>query len=540
MNSRADGLLETEHALEALLSVALAPSGTSDLDLSDLDLSGSGLSGSGLSRSGLSDAELMAATQSVERVARLAQTLAAVHAAEIARRSGPELGATGLAASRGHVNATCLVRELARTSFGEAARRIRVGSLLIAGASAGTAGADGADGAEEVSPLTPLSPLSPIVGAVAAGELEIDAADQVIRSLSPVIGLVAPDELRDAVSVIAAESATCNTDDLGRMARSARDTLNRMGVKDREEHNRAQRSLRRGRVIDGLRRVSLLLDIESDAIFNGTIDAALSPRLGGPRFTDDTSKKRATDLLDDDRTNEQMALDVLIDVLRIGGQHDDGTLLGGSKPAVRVTVSYADLVAALDQHGRENADNDRSADSDRSADNDRRADNDRSGDSGSADGGIADSGIAWIEGYDVPVSAGTARRYLCNTGALPIVLGGSSEPLDLGVARRLFSAAQRVALATRDGGCRFGDCDRPPSWCEAHHIDPYSTGGATDLSNGILLCRKHHLALHNYGWRIDRAGPPGEFLLIPPANIDPERRPIPMRKKHQASLSKAG
>jgi hypothetical protein len=213
-----------------------------------------------------------------------------------------------------------------------------------------------------------------------------------------------------------------------------------------------------------------------------------------------------------------MALDVLIDLLRIGGDHDDGTILGGTKPAVRVTVSYADLMSALDEHGRENSDSDGTGDS----------------------GGAGDSGIAWIEGYDVPVSAGTARRYLCNSGALPIVLGGSSEPLDLGVARRLFSTPQRVALANRDGGCRFGDCDRPPSWCEAHHVDPYSTGGPTDVSNGILLCRKHHLALHNHGWRIDRAGPPGEFMLIPPASVDPERRPIPMRKKHQAWLSKAG
>ena len=106
----------------------------------------------------------------------------------------------------------------------------------------------------------------------------------------------------------------------------------------------------------------------------------------------------------------------------------------------------------------------------------------------------------------------------------------------LGRETRLYTRRQRVALAARDGGCRFPGCDRPPSWTEAHHIIPWSEGGATDLSHGVLLCRHHHLLLHNNDWRFERrrgepGGPAGELVLIPPPTIDPERRPIPAPSK---------
>ena len=84
--------------------------------------------------------------------------------------------------------------------------------------------------------------------------------------------------------------------------------------------------------------------------------------------------------------------------------------------------------------------------------------------------------------------------------------------------------ASASALALRDGGCRWQGCDRPASYCEAHHIDPYSQGGRTDIDRGILLCRFHHMNLHHGGWRITRDGK-GEFLLHPPGG----REPVPLR-----------
>ncbi len=97
----------------------------------------------------------------------------------------------------------------------------------------------------------------------------------------------------------------------------------------------------------------------------------------------------------------------------------------------------------------------------------------------------------FVEGEE-KLSAGLARRLACTAGIIPVVLDGDSIPLDLGRTQRLFTPAQRVALALRDGGCAFPGCDRPPADCEAHHITPWHNGGLTDLSQGVLLCPHHH------------------------------------------------
>ena len=102
------------------------------------------------------------------------------------------------------------------------------------------------------------------------------------------------------------------------------------------------------------------------------------------------------------------------------------------------------------------------------------------------------------------ISAAQARRLACTAKILPAVLGGDSIPLDLGRARRLFSPAQRKALLIRDKTCRAESCDVPGTWCDAHHLDPWSTGGRTDLDNGVLLCSHHHHRIHDTTYRNDR------------------------------------
>ncbi|MFC6148023.1 MULTISPECIES: HNH endonuclease signature motif containing protein [Mumia] len=122
------------------------------------------------------------------------------------------------------------------------------------------------------------------------------------------------------------------------------------------------------------------------------------------------------------------------------------------------------------------------------------------------------------------VSPTELRTMACGASLLPAVLGGDGVALDLGRRRRLFSPAQRLALALRDGGCAFPGCDRPPGWCEAHHADAWSEGGSTNSSDGALVCGHHHRQIHHAGWvmRIARDGLP-EF--IPPTRLDPSRTP---------------
>jgi uncharacterized protein DUF222/HNH endonuclease len=107
---------------------------------------------------------------------------------------------------------------------------------------------------------------------------------------------------------------------------------------------------------------------------------------------------------------------------------------------------------------------------------------------------------------------------------LPPILGGApSQPLDVGRATRVVSPAQRTALAVRDGGCVFPACSRPLTWCEGHHLVSWLDGGATDLPNLALLCRAHHRAVHEGGWRLQR-DPDGRFTAIPP-HRRPRRSP---------------
>ena len=92
----------------------------------------------------------------------------------------------------------------------------------------------------------------------------------------------------------------------------------------------------------------------------------------------------------------------------------------------------------------------------------------------------------------------------CADGWLPVLFDAASEGvLRLGRSQRLFSARQRTALVATWGGCGIAQCDRPPSWCEAHHLDEWQQDhGAPDVEDGILLCRHHHMLIHNLGLRI--------------------------------------
>jgi len=94
----------------------------------------------------------------------------------------------------------------------------------------------------------------------------------------------------------------------------------------------------------------------------------------------------------------------------------------------------------------------------------------------------------------------------------------------------------RIFLNVMFGGCMFVDCDRPASWCEGHHIEWVKRdGGKTVIENGILLCRHHHLLLHNNGWDILRTGEFGdEYWLVPPVSIDPTQTPERMIIKSRA------
>jgi len=190
------------------------------------------------------------------------------------------------------------------------------------------------------------------------------------------------------------------------------------------------------------------------------------------------------------RTIDQLVLDTVVELIRAGARVDDGRLLGDRKPAVRILVTQRDLHSEPDAVGNR-------------------------------------PGVAYFEGQSEPVSIATAERFICASGAVPILFDDDGRVLNLGREQRLFSEKQRLALAARDGGCLM--CDRPPSWTEAHHIDHWQDHhGRTDIDDGVLLCRHCHLLVHNRGWRITRTG--GMYFLERPDDDGVLRRtPLPSR-----------
>ncbi len=116
------------------------------------------------------------------------------------------------------------------------------------------------------------------------------------------------------------------------------------------------------------------------------------------------------------------------------------------------------------------------------------------------------------------------RALLCDANVIPAVLGGAGEILDIGRASRTFPIAVRRAIVLRDRGCIWPGCDRPASWADYHHVIPWSAGGPTSATNGVLLCPHHHQEIHRTAWEI-RFAPDGHPELIPPEHLDHNRQP---------------
>ena len=95
----------------------------------------------------------------------------------------------------------------------------------------------------------------------------------------------------------------------------------------------------------------------------------------------------------------------------------------------------------------------------------------------------------------------TTSRLLCDCNINRVIAEkvgrAGSVILDYGTTTRVVSPALWSALAVRDRQCRYPGCDRPPSWCDAHHVHWFSKGGPTRLDNLVLLCRRHHTLLHH-------------------------------------------
>ena len=124
----------------------------------------------------------------------------------------------------------------------------------------------------------------------------------------------------------------------------------------------------------------------------------------------------------------------------------------------------------------------------------------------------------------MPVSSKTVQRLACD-GTLCRVLKADSVVVDVGRATRSASPAQWRALKARHRTCSGPGCDRPVNWTSPHHIEFWSHGGPSNLSNLLPLCYHHHRLVHEGGWQVVRAGEAVKF--IPPDRVVRRRALLP-------------
>ncbi len=107
-----------------------------------------------------------------------------------------------------------------------------------------------------------------------------------------------------------------------------------------------------------------------------------------------------------------------------------------------------------------------------------------------------------IEGGGV-VGPEVLDRLLCDCRVQAVAEDGGGNPVRLGRMTRSPSAAMIRLLRHRDTGCVFPGCGTRLH-VKAHHVAWWSAGGASDLDNLVLLCRFHHVLVHEMGWSLTR------------------------------------
>ena len=212
--------------------------------------------------------------------------------------------------------------------------------------------------------------------------------------------------------------------------------------------------------------------------FEGWLDGEHGPQFQG--LIDQLAKPRplSKDIPDPRSTDERQA-DALLEMCGLARAAEACPTTGGEPPHINVTIDWDALRTEL--------------------------------------------GAALLD-YGQHLSASDARRWACDCKVIPIVLGGDSEPLDVGRISRSVPLGIRRALVARDRGCAFPGCDRPPARCDAHHVRHWVDGGETSLGSCVLLCPTHHRHVHGTGWEIIVR--PGHVEFIPPAILDPLRKPL--------------
>jgi len=386
----------------------------------------------------MSDAGLVRVTDLLARVRRDADALLTRVAAEVATRSGKDLGDTGLAKAQGFHNPVRLIAASTGASRSEAAKLIAVGAATAERHTFG---------GERLPSRHPH-----VATALGSAEISLEAASAITSMLDRVAVRAHPDLAARTEAVLVGLASQVSLEVLLRGVREAEARLDHDGVEPREEELRHERSLTMREDGYGMVHLHARLDPENAAPVKAAIEALVSDVLRRrDRASDDNGP-----VLDDLRSIPQLQADALAAIAR----HALGCTQTATPLAKTTVVVRMNLETLID--------------------------------------GV---GYARIDGIDQPISAATARRMAADAELIPAVFCGDGLPLDLGRSARFFSRAQRLALGERDGGCascgqNIGYVEAHHiRWWERD-------AGPTDLANGVMLCSYCHHRMHREEWDI--------------------------------------
>ncbi len=431
-------------------------------------------------------------------------------AAEIARRSSHTFGNSGLARRNGSATPAIFIQSITGSSIDEATKLAKIGEMIVesdlrAASMLGTEGHPDAP-QDPDAPDEPRAgaqgagdgPIAPLATAARSGDISVAAADAIRKGLGKPDDAVTVDQLRAAEAELLADAGKVSPESLLKLARMARNALDLEAIERGAKRRQDIRYVRRWQR-DGMSGGSWSLpDEDGGAELHAALGLMLASRTGGPRFpeTDEqgnTVVKSAEQVaLEDPRTIEQVLADGFAQIVRLGLVADPSAVPAVSRSAVRVMVS--ELV--LDEQ----------------------------------------SGSALLEENLTPITFAKLEQLLCADGKVGVLFDDHGELVNVGREQRFFTYRQRIGLGVRDGGCRYPGCDKPVSWTEAHHLRQWARDkGETDIGNGILLCRYHHMHIHDTGGEVvrgERIGRPGTFWLKPGKRLDPAQTLIEMPSRN--------
>jgi hypothetical protein len=262
-------------------------------------------------------------------------------------------------------------------------------------------------------------------------------------------------------------------------------------------------------------------DPVAGALLKNAIDvlASLDRHVSNP-VTVDEGGRQATLGMRDTRSSSQRRVDALDDLVRAGVAHlatcDTAGGIGTAMSRLIVTATVDQLAAVAGAVPGTGTGTGTHTESETESHTDS--------DTGTGTAAVLRTrapGSATCAGHG-PVDAGFLQLAACDAVIDRVVLSRAGAVVSMTSQARYATAAMVRALIARDGGCAFPGCHAPPGQVDAHHVRWWSRGGPTEVANLVLLCGRHHRAIHAQEWEVEmRAGLP---WFRPPHHLDPGRR----------------